>query len=260
MDTIIFVISKLVWALVKPDTWLLLLVCSTGFGLWRGKLLLARVSASLTLVFVLAVGFLPIGQLLLAPLEAEYETEPYVAAPTGIIVLGGAEDIPPAKRWGSVQLNDGAERLTEALRLAKIYPEARLVLSGGVARIGETRDSQATEAGISASFFLSQGIEQSRLVVESRARSTSENARFTFELVAPGPGETWVLVTSAFHMPRAMMSFEQAGWTGLTAWPVDYRSGRFSRDIGWNFSRNLRLLDVAVKERVGLLAYKLLGR
>ncbi|MBY5974862.1 YdcF family protein [Ferrimonas balearica] len=109
-------------------------------------------------------------------------------------------------------------------------------------------------------FFLRQGLALERMLFESQSRNTAENARRSFALVKPAPGESWVLVTSAFHMPRALRSFERAGWTGLVPWPVDYRTAQFGDDVGWNLMRNLEVLGIAVNEYAGQLAYRLAGR
>jgi len=69
-----------------------------------------------------------------------------------------------------------------------------------------------------------------------------------------------VLVTSAFHMPRAMRSFEMVGWTGLVSWPVDYRTSSFADGIGWDLTHNLKVLSTAIREQVGQIAYRLSGR
>ena len=109
-------------------------------------------------------------------------------------------------------------------------------------------------------FFRDQGVAPERLLLEGQSRNTAENARLSLDLAAPAPHETWVLVTSAFHMPRAMRSFEAAGWTGLVPWPVDYRTSAFTDGVGWNLTRNLQVLNTAIRERVGQVAYRLSGR
>jgi uncharacterized SAM-binding protein YcdF (DUF218 family) len=109
-------------------------------------------------------------------------------------------------------------------------------------------------------FFRGQGIAPDRLRLEGQSRNTAENARLSLALASPAAGETWVLVTSAFHMPRAMRSFEAAGWSGIVPWPVDYRTSSFADGIGWNLTRNLQVLNTAIREQVGQLAYRLTSR
>ena len=129
--------------------------------------------------------------------------------------------------------------------------------SGALRDLGGTAVS---EASIAERFFLDQGIDPERLLLEGRSRNTAENASLSLALANPSANETWVLVTSAFHIPRAMRSFEAAGWTGLVAWPVDYRTSRFTDHIGWDLTGNLQVLNTAIREQVGQLAYRLTGR
>ena len=101
------------------------------------------------------------------------------------------------------------------------YPNARIVFTGGSANL---ISNDAKEADYAAEIFESLGIPKSRLIMERASRNTYENAEFTKELVAPKPGERWLLVTSAFHMPRSIGLFRKAGFA-VEAYPVDWRVG-----------------------------------
>ena len=107
---------------------------------------------------------------------------------------------------------------------------------------------------------IDSGLPPERMLFEDRSRNTSENARLGHALAAPGPGERWALVTSAFHMPRALRSFAAAGWEGVVPVPADFRSRAWADGMGWNFHRNLGLLNTALREAVGRLAYAATGR
>ena len=144
--------------------------------------------------------------------------------------------------------------------LAKRFPEARLLFTGGSGALRDLAGAEASEADMAGRFFHDQGVSPERLLLEGQSRNTAENARLSLALAAPAPGETWVLVTSAFHMPRAMRSFETAGWTGLVPWPVDYRTSAFKDGMGWNLTRNLLVLNTAIREQVGQIAYRLTSR
>lgn len=110
-------------------------------------------------------------------------------------------------------------------------------------------------AEVMAAALRETGLPQARLLLESRSRNTSENARLSLDLARPKPSETWVLVTSAFHMKRAMASFERAGWEEVVPYPVDYRADGFLDGIGWDFADLLDTLDLALKEWVRIWAY-----
>ena len=178
----------------------------------------------------------------------------------GIIVLGGGEDARASAYWGQMQFNEGGDRFAAGLALARQFPDARLLFAGGSGALRDLAGADVSEASIAERFFLDQGIDPDRLLLEGRSRNTSENARLSLTLANPEADDTWVLVTSAFHMPRAMRSFEAAGWTGLVPYPVDYRTAGFTDDIGWNLTGNLLVLNTAIRETFGQLAYRLTGR
>jgi uncharacterized SAM-binding protein YcdF (DUF218 family) len=259
----VFVFSKLAWLLVQPSNLLLLLLILASAALllgWRrlGTWLACAISAALV-----AITVLPIGTWLLIPLENRFPPPALPAQIDGIVMLGGPVETQISTRRGQIALNEHAERVTALLELARRYPNARLVVSGGIGALvgGPGHPARALEA-----FFRQQGLDVARLTFEERSRNTHENAVLTKELVRPGPDERWLLVTSASHMPRAVGIFRQAGWP-VIAWPVDYRTAG-PVDLPWVLDRLVepdvaaRLLetDLAVKSWVGLVAYWLMGR
>jgi uncharacterized SAM-binding protein YcdF (DUF218 family) len=151
------------------------------------------------------------------------------------------------------------ERLTIAARLARDLPDAKIIHTGGQ---GTFIQGQVTESEGAGQLFRDFGIDADRIILEDASRNTWENAVFTKELVKPEPGQRWLLVTSAYHMPRSMGVFEAAGWTGVTPYPVDYRTrGAVDRALGFNgASKGLRRFDIAFKEWVGMAVYWITGR
>ena len=252
--------SKLIGLALQVETWLVIgMVVSLAAGHFA-RPRLARWSGRATLAALFLIGIFPIGEILLRPLEAEF---PPRAAPIhidGIVVLGGVEDQRATAAWREPQLNEAAERLTAAAALAIAHTEARLVFSGGSGRLRNTVMGQTEIPSVAVDFFVPLGIDPDRITWEDQSRNTAENARFSYEIAAPASGETWVLVTSAFHMGRALGSFDAAGWSGIAPHPVDYRTGSFSDGSGWNLAGNLEVLNIAIKEWVGRLAYRLAGR
>lgn len=260
MDTLFFVASKLVGALIRPDTWIVLAFGLILLALLLGRRRLAFWTALTAFLAVLGLAILPVADPLLRPIERIYPVRPELSRVDGIIVLGGGEDNRATAFWQEVQLNEGAERYTAALELARRFPQARLMFTGGSGALRDLNQIGLSEAAIAGRFFREQGIAEARLLLEGRSRNTAENARLGLALADPATDETWVLITSAFHMPRAMRSFQSAGWTGLVPWPVDYRSGRFSDGIGWRLTEHMRDLNTAIRAHVGQLAYRLTGR
>lgn len=260
MDTIFFIASKLIGALLRPDTWIVVALGLVVLALLTHRRRLALWTSSVTLTALFALAILPLGDLLLQPIERTYIPRPALKGLDGIIVLGGGEDARTSAYWGQMQLNEGGDRYTASVALARQFPEARVLFTGGSGALLDLAGSPTSEAHMARQFFSDQGIAPDRLLLEDQSRNTAENARLSLAVASPAPVETWVLVTSAFHMPRAMHSFETAGWTGLVPWPVDYRTSSFADGIGWNLTRNLMVLSIAIREQVGQIAYRLSGR
>ncbi len=156
---------------------------------------------------------------------------------------------------GLAQLADGGNRMTQAALLARRYPQARLVFSGGSGRLFP---GDQTESDTARRFFNDEGIAPERMVFEDRSRNTWENAVYTKELVQPKAGERWILVTSAFHMPRSMGIFRRVGFD-VTPWPADYNTRPAAPRFlpGTGSARGLLLTEKALREYAGLVAYYL---
>jgi uncharacterized SAM-binding protein YcdF (DUF218 family) len=218
-----------------------------------------RILATLGVVLLLVAGLTPLGNALMLPLEERFP--PWDAArgaPTGIIVLGGAIGPELSAARHTPDLNESAERITATAALARQYPEARIVYSGGNARLVLTG---GIEADYAIELLESLGVARSRIVAERESRNTIENAEFSKRIIDPKPGERWLLVTSAYHMPRAIGAFRHAGFP-VEAYPVDWRT-RGPIDLALPFesvTAGLRRTDTAVHEWIGLLAYRLTGR
>jgi uncharacterized SAM-binding protein YcdF (DUF218 family) len=249
-----FVLSKLFWGVAAPGNLLLLLiVAGLLWRLRRRRRGLGLVAASALLLLAIAV--VPAGEWLAAPLEARFPVPALPERVDGIVVLGGAVDTRISRGQGQVALNDSAERVVEAAVLARRYPEATLLLSGGDSAVVP---EGTHEADLTRDLLVALGVAGERILVEDRSRNTSENASYALALAAPKPGETWLLVTSATHMPRAVGCFRHVGFAVLP-FPVDFRTTAHKEWV-FSLSEHLALVDVAAKEWVGLLAYRLLGR
>lgn len=260
MDTVFFLVSKLLGAALRPESWLVMLAVLAFVAQARFKHRLGLFLSGGLVALLVGLAVVPVGGLLLRPLEAAYPMNPPLGQVQGIILLGGAEDMQASRHWGGIQLRGSSERLIAVAELARRYPAARILVAGGGGRLRDIGGTARSEARLAADFLVAQGVAEGRLVLEDRSRNTAENARLGRDMAAPKAGEVWVLVTSAFHMPRAMQSFAAAGWTGQVAWPVDYRSSGLVDGLGWSLPENLDLLNLALREWVGILAYRMTGR
>ncbi len=245
----LFAISKIGWLFAEPSR---LLLIGAFVGAWLGRRGRPLLLASLGLVAFVAV--VPVGGLALSRLEATFPPLEAPARVDGILVIGGAIDAADFDKWPASGFTPAFGRLYEAARLAKAFPQARLLDIGGPA----PEAPQRAEADEAADVLVALGVPRARIEIERQSRNTSENAVNAAALAHPKPGETWVLVTSAFHMPRAIGCFRVAGFAPL-ADPVDYR-WLGQNELGFDPTGGLENLDLAVHEYFGLASYRWLRR
>lgn len=255
-------LSKIFWLIAQPSSLLLSLLVLGVLLLWTPWRRLARWCLTLTLALILAGTLLPVGQYVVKPIEDRFP--PALNLPPridGIIVLGGVVDDSVIGRRGVPRslAAAGSPRLDAFLELARRYPQAKHVFTGGSIELINDRD---TEADVVRRIFARLGLDTTRIIFEDQSRNTWENARFSYDVLKPEPEELWILITSARHMPRAVGTFRKAGWKNLLAFPVDYLTGDTVSEFAPVFSLgdNLDVLDEAIREYIGLAAYWYLGR
>lgn len=254
-----FTLARIFWTLAVPSNLLIFLAILGLALLVTGTRRIGFAVLFVALSGQVLAGFSPLANYLTSPLEERFP--PFVPDDRpvdGIILLGGAEvpDIAISRKIPAV--SDAGERVIAFAALARKYPQAQLVFTGASGPFGDG-DALATAAIRLA--LQDVGVDLSRVRFESRARNTAENALFTRRMVNPAPGSRWLLVTSAFHMPRAMGCFRQVDFP-VTAYPVDYRtvSPRALDGFFTRASQGEDLTDISSKEWVGLLVYYMTGR
>ena len=254
-----FLASKIFGVFVVPSNFVMaLLIC--GLLLWRtrfsksGKRL---VIASIVLLMI--GGITPIGTALLLPLENRFPAwDASHGLPTGIIVLGGVINPTISIQRGNISIGEDSERIVAAVELYRRYPNIHIVFSGGSADVVLSGTSESEFAGK----FLEQfGIPQAHVDLERRSRNTRENAVNSMKLIKPKPGERWLLITSAYHMPRAIGLFRKVGFL-VEAYPVAWRTGSWGNlmEPSFSFMGGFKHLDLAVHEWAGLIFNRLSGR
>ncbi|MBE0532092.1 MAG: YdcF family protein [Rhodospirillales bacterium] len=251
-----FALSKILWWLAAPANLLFFLLAAGVLLLWTRWRRLGRGMASAATLMIVAVTVLPVGSWMMQQLEDRFPAVSTLPAHVdGIVVLGGAVNPWMTVERGQIALGDHAERLTEFAALARRYPDARLVFTGGT---GYLTRQDIKEADVIAPLWEQIGLDARRIQYENQSRNTYENALLSRPLARPD--ETWILITSAFHMPRAVGCFRKVGWT-ILPFPVDYKTGRsFAFDFSLNPAGRLMSLNAAVHEWLGLIFYRLTGK
>ncbi len=253
-----FALGKLVGLLIEPGN-ALLLTLFAGWVMTRTKLRRwGRGLIAFVVTAFVAITVTPVANWTAAVLENRFADSPALPPVVdGIIVLGGSFSLDVSEARGEASLNHAAGRLVKFAELARRYPKARLVFSGGS---GELFPGLLTESQLARRVFRQMGLDASRMIYEPASRTTWENARNSYRLIEPRAEEVWVLITSAMHMPRAVGSFRRVGWQVHT-FPVAYRTaGLGFGNYRVGLSSNLDLLRQAIHEWVGLVAYYLLDR
>jgi uncharacterized SAM-binding protein YcdF (DUF218 family) len=254
-----FILSKTLAFLITPSNIVI------GIGLAGLLLMLTRfrragwrLVIACPLLFII-IGVLPIGPAMIATLENRFPLWIDDGRPVdGIVVLGGTFDLRISAARGRLAITGAVERLTESAELARRYPAAKIVFAGGNPSL---LHNFPPEAELAVQLFELLGVPSTRIILESRSRNTEENARYAMDLARPKPGERWLLVTSAVHMPRSVGIFRKVNFA-VEPYPVDWNSmpgsnlsNFLSRPLtGW------QLIDEAAHEWAGLLAYWITGQ
>ncbi len=258
MDDLFFILSKLIWTFARPDHLMLLLLTLAVLILgWNSPKRKARGCALGLLGLIWIVALFPVGESLLHPLEQRFGVPQRLEQTplAGIIVLGGAEKLAAMRFHQRAEFTEAAERVMAVPELAQRFPDLPIIYSCGS---GWLLEPDIKGADYTKLYFDAMGLG-GRVLYERESRNTFENASLSVALAGERIKGTWLLVTSAFHMPRSVGVFRQQGWTVLP-YPVDYRGAPLGWNIYFNLSDNLEDLTMAVREWVGLLAYRLSGK
>lgn len=257
MDTLFFYLSKFAWALLSPGNLLIFLFVFGILLLVFNRQKLAKIILIPAALLAFLVLSFPIGDYLIQPLENRFS--PPKTLPDdidGIILLGGGEDLQRSLSWQVAELGLAGDRYIATKKLADLYPNARVIFTGGSGSV--FLQDFDRESHIAEQILADLGLDLSRLELESNSRNTYEN----FKNIKPitRSGSSYLLVTSAFHMPRSVGIARQFE-IDVIAYPVDFRSNSSEfRRVNFDLFDHLKSLEPAVSEWLGLLAYYLSGK
>ena len=254
-----FVAAHLLAFGTQPLAWVALALFMGLLSLrWRRRLGLTLMWGALALL--LLIGWQPLADLAMRQLESQYPN-PRPNAPlagyAGMVVLGGA--LQNSKLWsehGQIALNEAAERMIVPVGLLQRNPQWRLLFTGGEGNLQRDKFSEADRARI---MFDNLGLPAERLIYEGESRTTYENAVLSAKLPGVDPRQPWLLVTSAYHMPRSMAAFRRAGWN-VTAYAVDFRTSDRTDWTEYSLTSGAIKWHLFLHETIGLWMYRLTGR
>jgi uncharacterized SAM-binding protein YcdF (DUF218 family) len=253
-----FFFAKVFWLTSQPVTLGFLLIgLSIVLMIFHVRRLAIAVGLlSLALIFVSF--YTTSGALIVQELEDRF---PRPAAPADvacIVVLGGGIATKVDSVRGGYNFDDAADRYIETVRLAGVYPNAKVIMSGGD---GSLTGGYVKEADIIARMFNDFHIDPARVEYDAESRDTYENAINTKAILQRLNLGHCLLVTSGFHMPRAVAIFRNLGMD-VTPWVADYRTnGRQGLALSAGHPlANADLLTIGMKEWIGIVAYYFAGR
>lgn len=251
-------LTRIFWLIVQPLSLVAILLVVGLLLTWFKRRRFGGTLLVLSALLLVASSYTTLGYMLITPLEERFERPPEPERIDGIVVLGGGLDgevNTVRKGW---ELNRSGDRYVEAVRLAQRHPEARIMIAAGPGALAIEQEPEAHAAQRMLEAF---GIDPARIVLDDKSRNTEENAQFAKQLAGSTPGQTWLLVTSAFHMPRSVGLFRVADFP-VVPWPADYLASgaegfRFKPDQS---TENVAVFNLALREWTGLLGYRLAGK
>jgi len=254
-----FMVAKMVGYLVQPSNVIALLaVLGLVLSVFRFRRL-GTAASSVAALLLAVFGISSSGLVALDTLENRFPVPRLDSPVTGMILLGGAVDTHISAERGQNTTNDAGERITAVAELNRRFPDARIVLSGGANHILTAQP--LSESAVARQLLIDLGVDAKRIEMEEVSRDTCENAEESLALVKPKANETWLLVTSASHMPRAVACFRAIGFA-IFPYPVDYRTQGTESVLmpSKSVADGLAAADLAAHEWIGLAGYWLSGR
>jgi uncharacterized SAM-binding protein YcdF (DUF218 family) len=271
MEHLFFISSKIVQFLIEPLNLLFLISVLALFFLILRKPIDTKLFLWLSVIGFILVGYTPIPESLARILENSIEKVDINMMPSdqiaGIIILGGAiggEGV--AMDRGEVSINSLAERVTKAFELIGRYPSKPFIFSGNSNRL---IPKGMKEADAFKQLITEQGlaeITKDTAYYENKSRNTYENAVYSKKMIdqlgVSNPSiktGSWLLVTSATHMPRSVKIFEKQG-IQIIPIPVDYQTSYTLQWHEFNITDGAVLWNNLLHEYIGIVAYKLTGK
>lgn len=250
-----YILAQTFWFVCAPSHVGVWLALAAAILIYRRRERAARRCAIAAAAVLIVLGFTPVSVWLMHPIENAYPRPTLPQHIDGILILGGGMDAETYASRGVPNPDQGLARLVAGYEVARRHPEARVVFSGGPFPISDP-DS---EARVARDILLNLGVAPARLTLETASYNTWENFTLARKLVNPKPGEKWILVTSALHMPRAMAIAAKVRWD-MIPWPADYMTAADSHFEFMQFTKNLDRADKAVHEWIGAIVYRLTGK
>mgnify|MGYP001416729970 FL=1 len=253
-----FYLSKILWLIVNPFNIFIFITLFTMFLYFINFRRLSLIIYLINFIFIALISFLPIGSYLTYIIEKEFHTNTkFPEQVDGILILGGATNPLLFKEFDQISLNGSAERLVESVMIIRKFEKAKVIFSGGS---GIVNRSDLGHSQVAKLFYKKIGVDINKIFFEDKSRNTYENIIYSKKIAKPKKNENWLLITSAFHMKRALLIAEKNNWK-LIPYAVDFKNVKEFKVIpNLNLLSNLNSFQSGLHEWLGLVSYYLMGR
>ncbi|MGI9399744.1 MAG: YdcF family protein [Rhizobiaceae bacterium] len=250
-------LSKLFWFFARPLNLLFILALFCAVAARLGYRRFARGLLVLIAITFVLIGFTQLPDWAVLKLETAIAMGELPEKPEGIIVLGGGLTANAAAREADYAMGEASDRLIKGLELKQLFPDARFIYSGGAASFNPDAEPETTAAAQIISGLYGDGFD---FELETKSLNTWQNAAYVAEMIDDTNSGEFLLVTSAFHMPRALGCFRKAG-VNVVPIPADYRADKlvFPYLTGSTAEQFLKM-SIVIKELIGLVVYRLTDR
>ena len=196
-----FYLSKNIWFILGPINSLVILICIGLFLKVLRKNFWSNFFIISSIVYFFFIAFIPTGFYLLHKLESSYQSQNNLETEIdGLLILGGPSSPSLSSLHQQVSFNEAGERLTESIKVIKDLNPKKIIFSGG----SSSQMFNNSHAYVAEKFFSEMGIKTNNIIFEFKSRNTYENILFSMEIAQPKKEENWLIITSSFHMKRAM--------------------------------------------------------
>ena len=253
-----FYISKIFWLIFNPFNIFIFISLFSVFLYFINKRRFSLFIFLINFIFVSLISFFPVGSFLIYNIEKEYHENTKIPEKLdGILILGGATNPLLFKEYNQISLNGAAERLVESAMMIKKFQKIKVIFSSGS---GIVNRPDLSHSKVAKSFYKKMGVEINKIIFEDNSRNTYENIIFSKKIAKPKTNENWLLITSAYHMKRALLIADKNNWK-LTPYAVDFKNlknFRFTPNL--KLLTNLNLFQLGFHEWSGLISYYIMGR
>lgn len=252
-----FVLSKALHLFTEPMAYVAAILVA-GIVSHFFAVRLARAAYVAAIATLCALGFEAVPNVLVTRLESSYVAAPNdLSGYAGMVILGGVFTSGEGSGIRDISVNHAAERAIVPVALLRNFPRLKIVFSGGDG--DQSTRFQGPEADRARVFFDAMGVPAGAVIYERESRTTAENAVFSARLAGIDVRAPWLLVTSAWHMPRSLAAFRNGGWSNITALPVDFRSSADLPVLSYSLDRSLSLWRIVLHEYAGIVWYRANG-